>query len=78
MTNLLVEGGAQLFGSLLDSGHVDEVHAFIAPKLLGGRDAPGPIAGLGVETMSGAVSLNHLAVQRLQQDIYVQGRIRRD
>ena len=36
MTNILVEGGGQLLGSLLDLGQIDEVHAFIAPKLIGG------------------------------------------
>ena len=36
MTNVLVEGGGQLLGSLLDAGQIDEVHAFIAPKLIGG------------------------------------------
>ena len=40
MTNVLVEGGSQLLGSLFDAGEIDEVHVFIAPKLIGGPAAP--------------------------------------
>ena len=49
MTNVLVEGGGRLLGSLFDARLIDEVHVFIAPKLAGGESAPGPIAGQGVE-----------------------------
>ena len=35
-TNLLVEGGAAVLGSLFAQGLVDEVHAFTAAKILGG------------------------------------------
>ncbi len=53
-TQVLVEGGAGLLGNLLDLGQIDEVHAFIAPKLVGGREAPSPIAGQGVELIEHA------------------------
>jgi len=39
MTNLLVEGGATVLGTLCFARWVDEVHVFIAPKVIGGRDA---------------------------------------
>ena len=39
MTNVLVEGGGRLLGSLFDARLVDEVHVFIAPKLVGGEVA---------------------------------------
>ena len=38
LTNLLVEGGAGVMGTLLEIDQVDEIQAFIAPKLLGGAD----------------------------------------
>ena len=47
MTNVLIEGGGEVLGSLLDLDQIDEVHVFIAPKLFGGAAAPGPLAGLG-------------------------------
>jgi diaminohydroxyphosphoribosylaminopyrimidine deaminase/5-amino-6-(5-phosphoribosylamino)uracil reductase len=49
VTNLLVEGGGLLLGSLLDLQQIDQCEVFIAPKLIGGTAAPSPIAGLGFE-----------------------------
>src|SRR5690606_7525730 len=48
MTNVLVEGGGGLLGALFDLKQVDEVHVFIAPKILGGRQAVSPVAGRGI------------------------------
>jgi diaminohydroxyphosphoribosylaminopyrimidine deaminase/5-amino-6-(5-phosphoribosylamino)uracil reductase len=77
MTNLLVEGGGRLLGSLRDAGHIDEVHVFLAPKLVGGAAAPGPVAGQGVADLAAAMDLGELLVQSLDGDVYVRGR-RRD
>jgi diaminohydroxyphosphoribosylaminopyrimidine deaminase/5-amino-6-(5-phosphoribosylamino)uracil reductase len=75
MTHLLVEGGAAVFGALADLGLIDEVHAFIAPLLAGGAGAPSPLAGVGVAVMSAAQRLEVLACERLDDDVYVRGRI---
>ena len=74
MTNVLVEGGSQLLGSLLDAHAIDEVHVFLAPKLIGGRAAPGPMAGGGLDPMSAALHLLTPEVEQLGSDIYVHGR----
>ena len=42
LTNLLVEGGAGVLGAFYDAAAIDEVHAFIAPRIVGGAGAPGP------------------------------------
>jgi diaminohydroxyphosphoribosylaminopyrimidine deaminase/5-amino-6-(5-phosphoribosylamino)uracil reductase len=76
MTNILVEGGAQLLGSFFDARHIDEVHAFIAPKLLGGAAAPGPIAGQGLEFLRGAWELQDVVVENVGRDVYLRGRCR--
>jgi diaminohydroxyphosphoribosylaminopyrimidine deaminase/5-amino-6-(5-phosphoribosylamino)uracil reductase len=47
MSNVLVEGGGRLLGSLVDRGLFDEARVFVAPILIGGRGAPGPLMGLG-------------------------------
>ncbi len=47
MTNVLVEGGGQLLGTFLDEGLADEVHAYIAPRLIGGADAVHAMEGRG-------------------------------
>ena len=75
MTNVLVEGGGRLLGSLFDARLIDEVHVFIAPKLAGGGEAPGPIAGRGVEAISAALALEDIAVREIAGDIYIHGRI---
>ena len=59
VTNLLVEGGASVFGNLLDQSQIDEVYAFIAPLLVGGP-APNPILGDGFATMNEAIRLNRV------------------
>ena len=76
MTNILVEGGARVFGSLLDAAAIDEVHAFVAPRLVGGP-APSPLAGRGVAEMSLALQLSAIRTERLGDDILIQGRVRR-
>jgi diaminohydroxyphosphoribosylaminopyrimidine deaminase/5-amino-6-(5-phosphoribosylamino)uracil reductase len=44
ITSLLLEGGAELAGSFLDAGEVDELRLFIAPVIFGGVGV-GPLAG---------------------------------
>jgi diaminohydroxyphosphoribosylaminopyrimidine deaminase/5-amino-6-(5-phosphoribosylamino)uracil reductase len=76
LTNLLVEGGGQLLGSLFDAGEIDEVHVFVAAKMVGGRDAPSPVGGWGVEQVSQAWALQTPTVEQLGDDLYVHGRLR--
>jgi diaminohydroxyphosphoribosylaminopyrimidine deaminase / 5-amino-6-(5-phosphoribosylamino)uracil reductase len=73
MTNVLVEGGAETLGRFLDAGEIDEVHAFIAPKLLGGAAAPSPIGGLGVPDLSRGLNLTDCRVERLGDDFLIHG-----
>jgi len=75
LTNLLVEGGGRLLGSLLDARAIDEVHVFIAPKLVGGAVAGSPIAGEGVERMSEALALEAPVWRQVGTDVYLRGRI---
>ena len=77
MTNLLVEGGSRLLGSLWDARAVDEVHVFIAPKLFGGHESLGPVGGRGIERIAESLSLADLLVGRAGDDIYISGRIAR-
>jgi diaminohydroxyphosphoribosylaminopyrimidine deaminase / 5-amino-6-(5-phosphoribosylamino)uracil reductase len=77
-TNVLVEGGGRVFGSLFDLGAIDEVHVFIAPKLVGGASAAVPTAGRGVAEMSAALRLEPPHVQRLGDDVYLTARCSTD
>ena len=73
LTNLLVEGGAQLLGNLHDAGQIDYVCAFVAPRLLGGRDAPSPLAGRGRSRIAQALQLSHTRWQQLDGDLLLEG-----
>ncbi|MFO0918901.1 MAG: bifunctional diaminohydroxyphosphoribosylaminopyrimidine deaminase/5-amino-6-(5-phosphoribosylamino)uracil reductase RibD [Planctomycetaceae bacterium] len=75
MTNVLVEGGAALFGSLFDQRLIDEVYAFASPKLIGGAAAPGPISGVGISDMNAAVRLRHAEIRVIEGDVLIHGRI---
>lgn len=75
MTHVLVEGGGTLLGSLFDAKAIDEVHAFIAPKLVGGATATSPLQGLGLSTIP-EQGLRVLETQILDGDLYIHGRTR--
>jgi len=76
LTTLWVEGGGELAGALLRAGLVDEVHWFLAPRLLGADARPALGAG-GVRRLDEAWVLEAPRVRRMGPDLYVRGRIRR-
>ena len=55
-TNVLVEGGSEVLGALADGGWIDEAHVFLAPKLVGGREALGAVGGDGLTRSPEAAS----------------------
>jgi diaminohydroxyphosphoribosylaminopyrimidine deaminase/5-amino-6-(5-phosphoribosylamino)uracil reductase len=73
VVSLLVEGGGALLGSMFDLGLVDKVLAFIAPVIIGGREAPSPVEGYGPKTLVQALKLRNVAVERVGKDILVTG-----
>lgn len=73
ITSLLVEGGGRLTGALFDAGLVDKVVAFIAPLVIGGREAPSPVEGLGVDSVSRAWRLRRTEVIRFGEDLALVG-----
>jgi diaminohydroxyphosphoribosylaminopyrimidine deaminase / 5-amino-6-(5-phosphoribosylamino)uracil reductase len=77
MTNVLVEGGGRVLGSLFEARQIDEVHVFIAPKLIGGTQARVPIAGEGIEQMSEALCIDVPEMEQIGDDMYVYGRVKK-
>lgn len=67
--HLLVEGGPVLASAFLRAGLVDEVHAYIAPVLLGA--GPQAVVDLGVRTVAEAVRLSTVSVQQIGPDVLV-------
>lgn len=69
--SILLEGGAMLNYSALKSGIVQEVEAYIAPKLFGGAGAKTPVAGVGVELPDHAFFLKNPRIRQIGEDILV-------
>lgn len=73
--SILLEGGASLNASALEAGIVQRVYAYIAPKLIGGERAKGPIGGNGILRMEEARFLRNTEIQMLGQDMCISGRL---
>ncbi|MDQ2943351.1 MAG: bifunctional diaminohydroxyphosphoribosylaminopyrimidine deaminase/5-amino-6-(5-phosphoribosylamino)uracil reductase RibD [Candidatus Dormibacteraeota bacterium] len=71
--SLLVEGGAEVHASFFADGLVDKVYAYVAPRMIGGRLAPGPLGGNGVERLAGSTQLHELDFARLGDDLLITG-----
>ena len=78
MTNVLIEGGGGLLGSFFDHDLIDEVHVFVAPKLVGGERATSPIGGEGLDSMALARRMSEYRVEEIAGDVYVHGRVKRE
>jgi diaminohydroxyphosphoribosylaminopyrimidine deaminase/5-amino-6-(5-phosphoribosylamino)uracil reductase len=73
LTNLLVEGGSGVLGSFVDAGALNEVHVFVAPRLVGGREAPSPVGGRGMDRIHDALRLAELQVEEIDGDVLLHG-----
>jgi len=75
--SVLVEGGSTVAGAFIDAGLVNKVTFFIAPKIVGGTDAPTAVGGRGVEKMSDALGLENVILTSRGRDFEVTGYPRR-
>jgi diaminohydroxyphosphoribosylaminopyrimidine deaminase/5-amino-6-(5-phosphoribosylamino)uracil reductase len=73
--HVLLEGGAHLLGSAFDRGLIDSVAVFIAPKLVGGAEAPSPLKGAGLASMQDAMRLHHRRTRTIDEDVLVEGEL---
>jgi diaminohydroxyphosphoribosylaminopyrimidine deaminase/5-amino-6-(5-phosphoribosylamino)uracil reductase len=73
---VLAEGGGELGAGLVAAGLVDRVAFFIAPRLLGGRMAPGPVGGAG-RALKEALSLVDVSTRRVGEDLLVEADVAR-
>lgn len=73
VTSVLLEGGPILNAAFLGIKAVDKVMAFVCPKIVGGQDAPGPIADLRISQISDSVALADLKQENIGGDILITG-----
>ena len=73
VASLLVEGGSELAGSVIEQGLADKLVVFIAPKLIGGADAPSAIGGCGAALVEQAWPVRDMRCRRVGGDLMVEG-----
>ncbi|NGZ77228.1 bifunctional diaminohydroxyphosphoribosylaminopyrimidine deaminase/5-amino-6-(5-phosphoribosylamino)uracil reductase RibD [Saccharibacillus sp. VR-M41] len=69
ISSLLVEGGGQVIASFVEQGLADKLVLYMAPKLVGGKDAPTFLEGLGIADMNDAIGLTGLRAEPLGPDL---------
>jgi len=77
LTNVLVEGGSTLLGTCFDADVIDEVHVFIAPKLVGGATAFTPLGGCGLDQVPQFPQLHSIRWESCGDDLRLQARVLR-
>lgn len=75
---LLIEGGGTTLASAFEGGLVDKVWFFVAPKIVGGRDAVTPVEGLGAGTMNEAIQLDSIEAFPVGEDLLIEGYVKRN
>ncbi len=70
---ILLEGGANLNYSAVESGIVDKVIAYIAPVIIGGEESKTPVAGAGISKLKDAIKLKNITFSKIGEDIKIEG-----
>lgn len=73
--HLLVEGGGELTAGLVEERLVDRFLFFIAPRIIGGRDAITPVEGRGARKISDALRLGELKIRKFKCDILIESEV---
>jgi len=76
ITSIFIEGGGSINASFLEENLVDKVHWFIAPKIIGGSHAPGPIGGKGVDKVTDAKVFEDINIETVGEDILISAYLR--
>lgn len=75
ISSVLVEGGGEVHWSFLREALAQRVHAFVAPLVLGGREATPSVGGAGFGSPQEAVRLRFVEVRRLAGDLVVEAEV---
>lgn len=73
--SILLEGGGTLNWSALESGVIQRVYTYIAPKLFGGKTAKTPVEGAGVPAPGDAFCLKNSRLTRLGEDFLIESEV---
>jgi diaminohydroxyphosphoribosylaminopyrimidine deaminase/5-amino-6-(5-phosphoribosylamino)uracil reductase len=73
LQTMLLEGGGTVAGTFLDARLVNKVTFFVAPMIIGGRDAANAVAGTGAEKIADALQLENVEVIQRGRDVEITG-----
>jgi diaminohydroxyphosphoribosylaminopyrimidine deaminase/5-amino-6-(5-phosphoribosylamino)uracil reductase len=76
LSTILWECGGVLAARALADGAIQKVMAFIAPKIIGGHNAPSPVGDLGFTKMTEAIELQQVTIKNIDTDLLFEGYIR--
>jgi diaminohydroxyphosphoribosylaminopyrimidine deaminase / 5-amino-6-(5-phosphoribosylamino)uracil reductase len=76
--DVLIEGGPTVAWAAVEEGVVDRFVLYLAPKLIGGRDATGILGGEGIASISDAFPVRITGVERIADDVKVTADVHRD
>lgn len=73
VVRVLIEGGGELIGDAFEKKLVQEVFAFVAPVIIGGREAVTSVEGRGANSLRQAFRFSTFDVQCLGSDVLLHG-----
>ena len=76
--SILLEGGGTLADAAFKAGIINKVQFYIAPEIIGGKEAMSPVGGSGIARLSDAAKLSDLSVRKVGSDICVTGYVRQE
>lgn len=73
--SILLEGGATLNFSALEEGIVDKIQFYIAPKIIGGKEAKTAVEGAGIHSLKNVFQIERMTAVMVGEDLFVEGYI---
>ena len=73
LQSVIVEGGAEIAGAFYDAKLIDKVTFYIAPLIIGGKDAPTAIGGQGAQQIASAMRLRDVLIEKHEEDLQITG-----
>ena len=71
ISNLMVEGGSQIITQFIEQGLADEICVFVSPRIIGGKEGIGSVAGSGPANLADALQLESVTTRRFREDLLI-------
>ncbi|MCA8940454.1 MAG: RibD family protein, partial [Planctomycetes bacterium] len=73
LASMLLEGGGGIVASAFEFKAIDRVMIFVAPVIIGGKNAVTPVGGVGVPEIAKGVKLKDMSSRMVGPDVYIEG-----